>query len=228
MKRIFSIALLFCICVSVFADDIIITKQGVKIRVKIVEVSLTDIKYKKADNLEGPTYTMAKNDINTILYENDSVDIFNEELDRNQYNPIRGNIHNIPQINRYGKTIYCDGNIIQTNEYLRLAKQFSPLSFNSYIKGRRLMNAGWCLLSVGLAFEFIGGMLCLYDGWGAGLAFLSIGNASFVTSIPLLCVGVLRKRDSINNFGSGMGRSYGMNLNLGVTSTGGLGLAFQF
>ncbi len=228
MKQIFSIALLFCICISVFAEDLIITKQGVKISAKIIEVNLTEIRYKKADNLEGPTYTMEKNKINTILYKNGSVGIFNEELDRNQYNTSR---RDMPQIYCYGKTIYCDGNIIQPDEYLRLAKQFSPISFNYYVKGRRLMNAGWCLLSVGLAFEFIGSMvLCLSynDGLGASLALLNIGNASVITSIPLLCVGARKKRESINNFGCGVGRPYGMGLNFGITSNGGLGLAFQF
>ena len=77
MKQIFSIALLFCICISVFAEDLIITKQGVKISAKIIEVNLTEIRYKKADNLEGPTYTMEKNKINTILYKNGSVGIIN-------------------------------------------------------------------------------------------------------------------------------------------------------
>ena len=74
MKKIFTI----CICImmttlSLFAQDIIVTKDAKKIDAKILEVSKTEIKYKELDNLEGPTFIAEMSDISSIIYANGKV-----------------------------------------------------------------------------------------------------------------------------------------------------------
>ncbi len=69
MKKIF----LFIMMISgftVFAQDIIVTKDSKKITGKILEVNTDNIKYKNWKNSEGPVYTLLKKDIVSILYEN--------------------------------------------------------------------------------------------------------------------------------------------------------------
>ena len=66
------------ITISAFAQDIIVTKDAKKIEAKITEVSKSEIKYKEWDNQEGPTFILEVADINTIIYSNGKVAVFNQ------------------------------------------------------------------------------------------------------------------------------------------------------
>ncbi|MBP5709625.1 MAG: hypothetical protein J6W84_01475 [Bacteroidales bacterium] len=78
MKRIVLLLLSVFTLNILFAQDIIVTKDAQKISAKISEVDVDVIKYKKFDNLDGPTYTMSKAEISSIIYENGSVDVFKD------------------------------------------------------------------------------------------------------------------------------------------------------
>lgn len=60
----------------IFAQDIIVTKQSEKIEAKITDVEQDQIKYKKFSYQDGPTYTIKKSDIATIIYQNGDVETF--------------------------------------------------------------------------------------------------------------------------------------------------------
>ena len=80
MKKISLILLSVLITSFAFAQDVIITKDGKKIESKILEVNEYDIKYKNFENPDGPTYTMKKSEIATIVYEGGQVDVFNMDV----------------------------------------------------------------------------------------------------------------------------------------------------
>lgn len=61
------------------AQDLITTKKGEDIQAKILEVSSKEVKYKRFNNLEGPTFTLNKSDIVMVRYENGDKDIFEED-----------------------------------------------------------------------------------------------------------------------------------------------------
>ncbi len=63
---------------SVFSQDIITKKSGEDISAKITEVTQTEIKYKKFDNIEGPIFSVLKSEVIMIRYENGTKDIFND------------------------------------------------------------------------------------------------------------------------------------------------------
>lgn len=118
-----------------------------------------------------------------------------------------------------------------------------------YMKNRNLKTAGWSLFGGGLALIFTGGLCHLdYDSWycvdswchpyggyhyyswgrgdEAGCALWSIGIASVITSIPLLCVGYANDDKIVKQFNSN--RS-GTAITLGLTSgKNGIGLALNF
>lgn len=72
------VAILFvAIAQNLCAQDVITLKTGEDINVKVLEVGSADIKYKKADNPDGPSYTVSKNDVFMIKYQNGSKDVFN-------------------------------------------------------------------------------------------------------------------------------------------------------
>ena len=63
-------------CSSAQAQDVLTLKTGEEIKAKIQEVGVSDIKYKKFDNLNGPTYAIMKAEVFMIKYENGTKDVF--------------------------------------------------------------------------------------------------------------------------------------------------------
>ena len=100
------------------AQDVIVTKTGEEIKGKVLDIGLTEVKYKKYDNQNGPTYTLKKSDIFMIKYENGDKDVFNEIADQPQPTtdqkiiPYDRNIDSqqLPVMRyTFGKTISPDG-----------------------------------------------------------------------------------------------------------------------
>lgn len=69
MKHLLVFLLLLC-SASVSAQDVIVKKDGSTILSKVLEVGQEEIKYKKHDNLEGPTYIIQKSELQAINYQN--------------------------------------------------------------------------------------------------------------------------------------------------------------
>ncbi len=78
-KAVLSLCLAFGFCGLINAQDKITFKNGDEISAKVLEVNITQIKYKQADNLTGPTHTVYKSDVFLIKYENGSKDVFGTE-----------------------------------------------------------------------------------------------------------------------------------------------------
>jgi len=75
-KVLFTICCLAATTMVMRAQDIITKTNGDEIKAKVTEVDLNEVKYKRFENLSGPTYTMAKSDIFMIKYENGEKDVF--------------------------------------------------------------------------------------------------------------------------------------------------------
>ena len=74
-KSILLLVSIIC-CLGMYAGDIIVLTNSTRIDAKILEVSDTEIKYKKISNLEGPTFVLKTNQISSIVYENGEVTAF--------------------------------------------------------------------------------------------------------------------------------------------------------
>ena len=90
MKKLLFIGLILTVaCLAITAQetqkaasefDVIIKENGEEIaNVKVIEITLTEIKYKRGSNLDGPTYTIAKSDVFMIKYPNGEKDVFEKE-----------------------------------------------------------------------------------------------------------------------------------------------------
>lgn len=82
-KIVFSMMLIMMSSFLSQGQDLITKVNGEDINAKIIEVGQTEIKYKRADNLEGPTFTIAKKDVLMVRYENGTKDIFKNERPAN-------------------------------------------------------------------------------------------------------------------------------------------------
>lgn len=78
MKKLLSIFTISLLSVCVYAQDIIVTNKAQKIDAKILEVSTSEIRYKELDNLDGPTFILRVDEINSIIYANGKVVLYNQ------------------------------------------------------------------------------------------------------------------------------------------------------
>ena len=61
-----------------FGQDVIIMKDGDEIEAKVTEILTDNIKYKRASNPTGPTYTISKSKVFMIRYESGDKDVFDD------------------------------------------------------------------------------------------------------------------------------------------------------
>lgn len=78
MKKLILLFAVISIFSNLNAQDVIIKKTGDEVKVKITEVGLENVKYKKYNNIDGPIYTIPKYEIFMIKYENGSKDVFKD------------------------------------------------------------------------------------------------------------------------------------------------------
>ena len=79
---------LSCLLISlcVYCQDIIVKKNTDEIQAKILEVGLTEVKYKNWNNQDGPTYIISKSDIFMIKYANGEKESFDVKTEDYSYN----------------------------------------------------------------------------------------------------------------------------------------------
>lgn len=222
MKKIV-IFIMLCVSISALAEDIIITRKSEKISAVILEVNVDDVKYKKQDNPNGPTYTMLKSDIASILYSSGTVDVFEAKNSKTISEA------GYATYSLQGNDILADGNIIPEGRYLELASRFCPIAYEQYKKGKSTRAAGIALMSTG-CFFLAGGLISggVVDGFSNyaefWAPFLGIGFASTVIGIPLYCTGNKLRKESVRTFNA---TNHPISLNLNYTGNG-LGLALNF
>lgn len=85
LTKINIIIVLIFLCTNFsFSQDLITTKKGDIVKAKVLEITTSEIKYKKIDNLSGPTYSILKSDVFSINYKNGSKDVFSETITKDQ------------------------------------------------------------------------------------------------------------------------------------------------
>lgn len=72
------LALAVC-CLSALAQDVLVKKDGSSLLGRVEEVTETEVKYRKADNPNGPLYTIKVADLMRINYENGQSDVFSQD-----------------------------------------------------------------------------------------------------------------------------------------------------
>ena len=93
----------FC-CIKSYSQDKLFKPDGTKLEVKVLEVTQTEIKYKKWSNQDGPIYTINKNEVMMILYQNGENEVISASatIPNNNNNTIPNN-DTIKKENEYGQ-----------------------------------------------------------------------------------------------------------------------------
>ena len=76
MKQLLTSLFLLFFSANLFAQDVIVRKDGSTILSKVIEVGISEIKYKKYSNLNGPIITIPKSAVIAVNYENGERDSF--------------------------------------------------------------------------------------------------------------------------------------------------------
>ena len=84
MKKL--IVLFLFLAAFLNAQDIIYKTDGSEIQSKVIEISEDLIKYKKISNLDGPLYSIAKNEVFMIVYENGEREVFKSKVENHEAN----------------------------------------------------------------------------------------------------------------------------------------------
>lgn len=89
MRKLLLVLTFALITISLTAQDKIYFNDSSTVEAKILTVSKDNITYKKFDNIEGPTYEMDLTEINMIIYQNGTHQMFNNEVKKNTPNVTR-------------------------------------------------------------------------------------------------------------------------------------------
>ena len=80
MKQLLALLALIFFCNIAFSQDQIVKRNGQVIKGKVIEVGTVEIKYKNTNNPDGPLYSIEKNQVSRILYENGTSDKFSTDI----------------------------------------------------------------------------------------------------------------------------------------------------
>lgn len=207
MKKVSLLILLFALAHFIYADDIIYLNNGDEIKSKILKISSKIIEYKKASNMEGPTYEVSKDEVVMIIYENGEKDMFITKANGtdnviketiNIEEPTSSDtisINNTP--NKFGLVLYdgdklisYNGEKISSNEYKEIAKKNCYKAYEQYKNGRSYKIAGGVVIGVGVPITAVG-ILCaiLTDGTASSIALTASCACLTLAGVPLYCIG---------------------------------------
>ena len=79
--KIISLLILNLTSISIYAQDVITLRNGEEIKAKVTEINSSEIKYRRFENLEGPTIIVSRADVFFINYENGTRQIINSNSD---------------------------------------------------------------------------------------------------------------------------------------------------
>ena len=143
-----SMLLMLLVSMVVAAQDVIVKKDGSTILSKVVEISDTQVKYKKFSHLEGPTYVVSISELTSINYQNGE----KENFESSQATVTQTQTLSVPSYeNGYGPYVQQSGTMSDT-ELLKAYKQSKKITDPSRIKKLKITGYVFCGLAVAGAF----------------------------------------------------------------------------
>jgi len=225
MKKVLLVLATLCCGNLLWSQDIITLKNGEEIKAVVQEVGIAEVKYKKYENLTGPTYTLPKSAIFMIKYKNGEKDLFNEITEVRQPTQAESPTAINPnekmlQVKNFDVADYS-GRVLKKSE-VRSIMEKSSETWDLYNRSL-FWNASATVLMVGAAGGILYGVFAKDDGlYGivGGVGCLALSVPCILGSISLREKAV-KKYNAINGFDA-------PKLTFGITNSGGIGLTLNF
>lgn len=199
MQFILGLCILFANASSSIAQDTLHFRNGNLIIGKVTEITSILIKYKKAENITGPTYSELKNDIALIRYNNGTSEKFEYQV------PIATTPKKVetfiptakvyPEMKAYGTKFLYGNDLIENREMHSVMLSLNDRKISNHInlakqqaKGQYV---GFGFFPCAIAALFIAGEAGsngnngFNDEMGASAVLGALGVACFATSITL-------------------------------------------
>jgi hypothetical protein len=131
--------------ISCYAQDTLVKRDGQQLIGKVLEVSTTEVKYKKAELPDGPMYTEEKSAIAQIKYQGGYVDTFQEikkssvEKSKNE-DDYRAPVKN-SSITRMGSYYKYNENLMKEQEMQNILLKVNDPEINLRVKSARTSKA---------------------------------------------------------------------------------------
>lgn len=182
---------------AINAQDTIFKRDGQILSVKVMEVNIKELSYKRADLLDGPLFIINKDEIKQVKYFNGTVDVFSvaKKVEQvvvysNPRDAFMGNNQILSDLRR-GKYIY-HGRTISDRKVLFLAFQKNQLWNNSEIKSHISASKRYNALqkSIGISGAILGGMGC-YGSLIAATTSSSSSDGAIIGVVGLASAGII-------------------------------------
>lgn len=247
---VFLIALIASIG-AIMAQDIIVTTESERIDAQITEVSETEIKYKRANNPNGPTFVISTSKVASVIYKNGDVQTFKQQTNQNNStstdkNNVIVKVKDVKEIAfvpgqklipaKEGGLYY--GNIllpIENGQYEQFLKLNCPDAYKQYKTGMNMvvsgLTVGGVLAAVGFGLMF--GSIRPHQPENDALLISGgvLVGAGVISGVTLYCVGHKKwaYAHTVFNKQCVQNQSYSQDLTLkmGITQNG-LGLTLNF
>lgn len=240
MKKLSLLVLaLFCCTLGVLAAnniDIIVKTNSEKIEALIQEVSETELRFKKANNPNGPIFVLKLDDVSSILYANGEVQAIEHKARPAENNNAYGyQSYNTPvegQMLRTGNDTYRIGDkILRGKELEFFLQQNCPQAYTFYKNQKNIEITGWSFLGAGIPICLVMGLTMMFyaDGYGtfyAGCFFVGLGGGMTLGSVPMIACGHINKKrvDEVYNLNCSRRMSFKPELKM-TSDQNGLGFA---
>lgn len=258
MKKVVFLIFLLCSVCFVSAKDIIVLKNAEVVEAKILEVSSTEIKYKRLNNLNGPTFSVNISEVSTVVYENGDVESFakKEQVGGNltEKNAAQGSVSadsksnvKVKSNSNSGKVLYpisvgrlgyeMNGKLMVRRDLEAYLKRNCASAYNKWMEGRMKSVAGWtflgcgitcCIVSIATGVRYADSNYTNDVAGSLQATCLILGISSDIASIPFLAGGYKSKRKAIELY-NGKCATKGSSFDVRVNLKGnGLGLSMMF
>lgn len=187
MKKIGLLIVLFCVSLMTMAQDVIVKNDGTTILSKVLEISSTEIKYKKWSNQDGPMYSIDRSEVHTINYQNGETEVITKASDAT-----KSSLPKRERMSRKGKYLTVNGHILSAEDVLTLVGEEN---YETYLSAfRQSQRGGSFLVSTGLmtvmtTLFFVGAATSRRESSTAGLAIAGYIVGAYVPiGLTLGCV----------------------------------------
>lgn len=209
-----------------FAQDLIILKNGDEIKSSVTEVGFDVIKYKKYENLAGPEYILEKSKVFMIKYVNGTKDVFNTvneaqpEVIQKKEPPVSSFTSREPVTSK-GMKVYQGNEKLSPAEVRRLFAPF-PDALHSY-------NSARVLNGFDLAVAIIGAGVIAVAIINDESQIMALAYASpfLIGDIVLATISSKKKQASINIYNFNIRNQGYYKLDFGIQQYG-VGFALRF
>jgi len=192
IKKLILLSLFALVSNVVFAQDWIVTKDAKKIEAKVTEINTDNIRYKLFTNQDGPIYTMQKSEISSIIYQNGTIEVFEETKQKTQ---------NLSKIE--DSSVRTDFLKLTDNQQEEYLKGFDTELYEKFKRGQKLSKTGTNFVAFGLGFVVGGGLFMMFansETAAFGTVVFVVGNLMIIPGIPIGAVGGGTKRSVQNEY----------------------------